>query len=122
MRRFLPLLAVAVLALPPTAFSIASATKLSGTTGPGFTITLNKAGKKVRTLTPGSYSITVADKSAAHNFVLTGPGIRNKQITGLAFKGTKTVTVTLKRGTYTYYCTPHRSAGMKGTFTVKRGS
>jgi plastocyanin len=119
MRRFLPFLAVAVLALPPTAFSIASATKLSGTTGPGFTITLKKGGTKVKTLRPGSYTITVGDRSSAHNFVLTGPGIRNKQITGLAFKGTKTATVRLKRGTYTYYCTPHRSSGMKGTFTVR---
>jgi phosphoribosyl-AMP cyclohydrolase len=119
MRRFLPLLVVAVLALPPTAFSIASATKLTGTTGPGFTITLKKAGTKVKTLRPGSYTITVSDKSSQHNFVLTGPGIKNKQITGLAFKGTKAVTVTLKRGTYTYYCTPHRSSGMKGGFTVK---
>jgi hypothetical protein len=122
MRRFLPLLVVAALALPPTAFSIMNATKLSGTTGPGFTITLKKAGTKVKTLRPGSYTITVSDKSSQHNFVLTGPGIKNKQITGLAFRGTKTVTVTLKLGTYTYYCTPHRSSGMKGTFTVKRAT
>jgi plastocyanin len=51
--------------------------------------------------------------------VLTGPGIRNKRVTTLAFTGSKTVTVTLKRGTYTYYCTPHRSQGMRGTFTVR---
>ena len=119
MRRLLPLVIAAVLALPPTAFAIMGATKLSGTTGPGLTITLKKAGKRVKTLTPGSYSITVSDKSSQHDFVLTGPGVKNKRITGLAFKGVKTVTVTLKRGTYTYYCTPHRSLGMKGTFTVK---
>jgi plastocyanin len=29
------------------------------------------------------------------------------------------VNVTLRRGTYTYYCTPHRSSGMRGTFTVR---
>jgi Copper binding proteins, plastocyanin/azurin family len=119
MRRLLPLLAVAALALPPTAFSIVSATKLSGTTGPGFTITLKKAGKKVTRLRPGSYTITVADKSSAHNFVLTGPGVRNLQVTTLAGTGTRSKTVTLRRGTYTYYCTPHRSHGMKGTFTVR---
>jgi hypothetical protein len=119
MRRLLPLLAVAALALPPTAFSVIAATKLSGTTGPGLTITLAKAGKKVRTLRPGSYTITVTDKSNQHDFVLTGPGIKNKRITGLSFKGTRSATVTLKRGTYTYYCTPHRSVGMKGSFTVR---
>ena len=32
-----------------------------------------------------------------HNFRIKGPGL-NKQITGLAFKGTKTVTVTIKGG------------------------
>jgi len=119
MRRLLPLLAVAALVVPPTAFALISATRLSGTTGPGFTITLKKVGVKVKTLRPGSYTITVADKSTQHDFVLTGPGIRNKRITGLAFKGTRSATVTLKRGTYTYFCTPHRSIGMKGTFTVK---
>jgi hypothetical protein len=119
MRRLLPLLIVAVLALPPTAFALISATRLSGTTGPGLTITLKKAGVRVKTLKPGAYTITVSDKSTQHDFVLTGPGIRRKVITGLTFKGTKTATVTLKKGTYTYYCTPHRSIGMKGTFTVR---
>jgi plastocyanin len=119
MRRLLPVAAVLVLALPPTAFAVLHATRLSGTTGPGLTITLKKAGKKVTALRPGKYSLTVNDRSAAHNFVLTGPGVRNRQITSLAFTGPKTVTVTLKRGTYTYYCTPHRSVGMKGTFRVR---
>jgi Copper binding proteins, plastocyanin/azurin family len=118
MRRLLPLLVVAALAVPPTAFSVLAATKLSGTTGPGLTITLKKAGKRVTKLTPGRYTITVSDKSNVHDFVLTGPGIRNRTITGLTFRGTKTATVTLKRGTYTYFCTPHRSIGMKGTFRV----
>jgi azurin len=118
-RRLLPLLAVLALLVPPTAFAVLSATKLSGTTGPGFTITLKKAGKKVTKLTAGTYTITVSDKSSAHNFVLTGPGVKNKVITGLGFKGSKTVTVKLKKGKYEYYCTPHRSSGMRGFLTVK---
>jgi hypothetical protein len=118
MRRLLPLLAVAALALPPTAFAVLSATRVSGTTGPGFTITLKKAGKKVKTLKAGKYTLTVSDRSSEHDFVLTGPGVRTRQVTGLGFKGTRTVSVTLKRGTYTYYCTPHRSFGMKGTIRV----
>jgi hypothetical protein len=92
-------------------------TKLVGTTGPGFTITLKKAGVKVRTLKHGKYTITVNDKSKAHDFRLKGPGL-NKLITGLAFKGSKTVTVTLKVGKYTYLCDPHVAQGMKGTFRV----
>jgi hypothetical protein len=117
MRRLLPLAAVLALVLPPTAFALLSATKLSGTTGPGFTITLKKAGKKVTDLKPGKYTITVSDKSSSHNFVLTGPGV-SKQVTGLGFVGTKTATVTLKRGKYTYFCTPHKPH-MKGSFTVR---
>jgi plastocyanin len=97
----------------------AAATKtLSGTVGPGETITLKFNGRTVRTLRRGTYRITVRDRSAgSHNFVLTGPGVANRQITGLAFAGTRTVTVRLRRGTYTFYCRPHRGF-MKGTFRV----
>jgi copper binding plastocyanin/azurin family protein len=119
MRRLLPLLVVLALAAPPTAFAVLSATKLTGTTGPGFTITVKKAGKKVKILTAGTYTLTVSDKSSSHDFVLTGPGIRKKQVTGLAFKGTKTVTVKLKKGRYTYLCDPHEYGGMKGEFVVR---
>jgi plastocyanin len=119
MRRLLPVAAVLALAVPPTAFAVVSATKLGGTTGPGLTITLKKAGKKVTRLTRGTYTITVSDRSANHNFVLTGPGVRARRITDVPFVGTKSATVTLRRGTYTYYCAPHRSIGMKGTFTVR---
>jgi len=58
----------------------------------------------------------VTDKSPIHNFHLTGPGV-NKEITSVSFQGTKTVTVTLKKGTYKYVCDPHASA-MKGSFKV----
>jgi hypothetical protein len=119
MRRLLPLITVLALALPPTTFAVVSATTINGTTGPGFTITLKKAGKRVTTLKPGRYTLRVSDRSTSHDFVLTGPGIRNKRVTTVAYTGSKTVNVTLRRGTYTYYCTPHRSAGMRGTFTVK---
>ena len=96
---------------------MASATKLKGTTGPGFTITLKKGTATAKTLPPGKYSITVVDKSKIHNFRIKGPGL-NKQITSLSFKGTKTVTVTLKKGKYTYQCDPHAAQGMKRTFRV----
>jgi hypothetical protein len=108
---------VAALAVTAPTSAGMSATKLVGTTGPGFTITLKKAGKTVKTLKAGKYTIAVNDKSNQHNFRLKGPGL-NKQITALAFKGSKTVTVTLKKGTYTYQCDPHVSLGMKHTFRV----
>jgi plastocyanin len=46
-----------------------------------------------------------------------GPGV-NKVVSTVPFTGTKTVTVTLKKGKYTYQCDPHSTA-MRGTFTVK---
>ncbi len=111
-------LAVAVAAAAPS-FGGGSMThpKLAGVTGPGFVITLKRNGTKVRTLSAGKYTLTVRDRSGQHDFRLKGPGV-NRQITGLAFRGTKTVTVTLRRGTYTYVCTPHIAQGMKGTFRV----
>jgi plastocyanin len=121
MFRTIPLSAVALaaslaLAAPALASSTA-ATPLAGTVGPGFTIKLAKGGKAVKTLTHGTYKITVADKSSSHNFDFFGPGVK-KVITTVPFIGTKSVTVTLKKGTYTFQCDPHASSGMKGTFKV----
>jgi plastocyanin len=104
------------LAVPALAGQSA-ATPLAGTVGPGFTITLTNAGKVVKTLKPGSYAITVKDKSSAHNFHIFGPGVKNV-VTTVPFVGTKKVTVTLKKGTYTIQCDPHASSGMKSTFKV----
>ena len=91
------------------------ATKLTGTVGPGFTITLTKAGKKVTTLKAGKYTIAVKDKSDFHNFHLTGSGLNKK--TSVAAVVNSTWTVTLKKGTYRYVCDPHKSQ-MKGSFKV----
>ncbi len=113
--RFIPLLVAGALAL--SAVPASAATMLDGTVGPGFTMTLTKGGQKVTSLKAGSYTFKIADKSAIHNYVLNGPGIKNKEITSLAPMGTKSATVTLKKGTYTYYCSPHTSS-MKYTFTV----
>jgi plastocyanin len=91
--------------------------KLHGTIGPGFTISLKNAqGKKVKSLKRGKYTFIVRDKANIHNFTLKGPGGRNKMISGTGFVGTKTVSVTLKKGTYRFYCTVHPF--VSGTFKV----
>jgi plastocyanin len=123
MNRTIPLTAAALaaslaLAAPAAlAGQTATATPLAGTVGPGFTIKLAKGGTAVKTLKHGTYKITVADKSSVHNFDFFGPGVK-KVITTVPFMGTKSVTVTLKKGTYTFQCDPHASSGMKGTFKV----
>jgi plastocyanin len=110
-------LVAASLAPAAPAFAGPAATPLTGTVGPGFTITLVKGGTKVGSLVTGSYRITVSDKASVHDFHLVGPGV-NKVITSVPFKGTKTVTLTLRSGKYTYQCDPHAAGGMRGTFTV----
>jgi plastocyanin len=109
---------IAAVAVP--AFAAPSQTakeKLTGTVGPGFTISLKHEGETVKKLDPGTYTLTVQDKASIHDFHLMGPGV-NKVVTTVPFTGTKTVTVTLKKGKYTYQCDPHSTA-MRGTFTVK---
>jgi plastocyanin len=86
--------------------------------GPNFKIEVEKAGKDVKTLKAGKYTIKVEDKANLHNFHLIGPGVNKK--TAVGFVGKKTWTVTLKPGKYTYQCDPHAANGMKGTFRVKR--
>lgn len=114
----LSLIAAAVAAAAFLASAQAATPKLVGEVGPGFTIELKKAGKDVKTLKAGKYTIKVEDKAAIHNFHLIGAGV-NKSTT-VSFVGDKTWTVTLKPGRYTYQCDPHAAAGMKGHFTVTK--
>ena len=99
------LAALGLLVASPAA---AAPLKLVATVGPGFSITLNEAGKHVGKLKAGTYSITVNDRSSIHDFHLVGPGVNMK--TSVAGTGTTIWTVTLKRGaTYRFMCDPHAS-------------
>ena len=117
----LMLAALGAVAVTISAAAALAATKstpsLLGTVGPGFTISLKDSkGKTVKTLPAGKYTVKVIDKSNIHNFHLKGPGV-DKEITDVGFQGTKTVTVTLKKGKYTFVCDPHAST-MHGGFSV----
>jgi plastocyanin len=92
---------------------------LKGTVGPGFTITLTSAGKKVVKLKAGTYLFAIADRGAIHNFVLEKEkgGTFEKTITSVPFTGTKSVKIKLTAGEWKYYCRPHESA-MFGSFKV----
>ena len=103
---------IAALVVPS---ALAATPTLTGTVGPGFTITLKKGTAKVTKLKAGAYVIKVSDKSKIHNFRLKGPGV-NKTTT-VGGTGTSTWKVTLKKGKYTYVCDPHATI-MKGSFTV----
>jgi len=81
-----------------------------GTVGPGFTISMAKKPTK-----PGTIKLVVSDKASIHNFHLVGPGVNVK--TSVPGMGTKTFTITLKKGTYNFFCDPHKSM-MHGSFTI----
>ena len=76
---------VAVVALVLSGPTAAAPPVVKGSVGPGFTISLTKGGKKVTSLKAGvRYRFEVTDRSSAHDFHLSGPGV-NKVITGGPF-------------------------------------
>jgi plastocyanin len=111
MKAILTIAALALMLAAPAS----SATPLTGTVGPGFTISLTAGGKKVTKLKAGTYTIKVNDKSNIHDFHLTGPGLN--KTTSVGGTGSQTWTVKLKKGKYHYQCDPHASF-MNGNFTV----
>ena len=113
LRTRLALVTLVAGALVIVASASAATPTLTGTDGPGFTITLKKGSTKVTSLKAGKYKIVIKDLSNIHNFHLKGPGVDKK--TGVGAKGTFTWTVTLKKGTYKFICDPH-AAIMKGSF------
>ena len=108
--------AAAIGLLAATSSSAAAPVTLTGTVGPGFTITLKQGLKTVKTLKAGTYTFTIHDKSPIHNFVVEGPGVA-RDITTPSFVGTKVVTLKLRHGKYKFYCRPHESQ-MFGFVTV----
>jgi plastocyanin len=80
--------------------------------------TANKA-----TATAGQVTISMKNMSGVQHNVAVQPGTSGPVIgaTGFITKGSTSVTVNLKPGTYTFFCQVpgHRAAGMEGNLTVK---
>jgi hypothetical protein len=92
--------------------------RLEGTVGTNdaFVISLfDASGAKVTHLDSGTYTVLVHDRSAEHNFHLTGPGVN--QSTDIEGVGDSTWTVALTDGIYRYQCDPHAGI-MNGRFAV----
>jgi plastocyanin len=110
-------IAAVVTAAAVAAGSAGAATpKLAGMVNDQFKISVTKSGKKVKTLKAGTYLLVVTDKTSAHNFHITGPGVN--KTTSVSGKKVVTWKLKLKKGVYKYVCDPHKSF-MKGSFTVK---
>jgi plastocyanin len=101
---------LATLALASPAFAAANTNTLTGTVGPGFTITMNK-----KTVKAGTHAITIHDLASIHDFHLMGAGVDKK--TSIPGTGTTKWTVKLKKGTYHFQCDPHRTI-MHGVLNV----
>jgi plastocyanin len=83
-------------------------------TNDAYVISLRDAnGDAVTQLPPGTYDITVSDRSEIHNFHLKGPGV--DMATPIETTQETTWTVTIGEGRYTYVCDPH-SPQMRGYF------
>jgi plastocyanin len=77
--------------------------------------------KKSLTAPPGKVTIVMTnDSSVPHDIALEGNGVDviGPIVTG---GGKSTVSVNLKLGTYTFYCSvdAHKAAGMVGTLTIR---
>jgi len=101
---------LAALALASVTFAATNANALTGTVGPGFTISMNK-----KTVKAGTYVITIHDLASIHDFHLTGPGVNKK--TSVAGTSTTKWTVRLKKGTHHFVCDPHQTI-MHGVLNV----
>jgi len=110
MRARLVLTGFAVAGLAAALPAAAATPIFKGTVGPGFTITMAKKPTKA-----GRIKLVVSDKASIHDFHLVGPGVNVK--TSVSGTGVKTFIVTLKKGTYHFFCDPHHSL-MNGSFTV----
>jgi plastocyanin len=111
----------AVLAVAASAHPRATHPTLVGTVGKNdaFKITLTTgAGKLVKTLKAGTYTVVIHDGSSIHNYELDGPRGKSWTFTSVSFKGTKRFMLTLRAGAYKAYCAPHEST-MFQRFTVR---
>ena len=126
---------------PPAATSATSTAAATGTTSTSASTSSAAAGasstltdsadpsgalkftKSTLTAKAGTVTIDFTNSSPlAHNFTVqqgtSGPVVG---ATPTFMGGTKTLTLKLKAGTYTFYCSVpgHRAAGMQGTLTVQ---
>ena len=72
-RIYLLLGAVAVALVATSAATPMALPKLTGTVGPGFTISLKRGLAPVKLLKAGKYTFVVSDKASIHNFQIEGP-------------------------------------------------
>jgi hypothetical protein len=76
---------------------------IRGNVGPGFTISVSQNRAQ-----PRLFTFIVRDRSAMHNWHISGPGDVNRR-TGVRFTGRREWNIRLRVGTYRIVCDPHSS-------------
>ena len=106
---------------PPPSGAITAKTRLVLTSGPAEVITLRtRAGKVVKSMKRGTYTVLVRDRGRTHNAHIRAPGY-NRQTRPLTYAGSQTWKVKLARtGRFSFFCDPHRLTGMRGSATIVR--
>jgi len=102
---------------PPSSPAAAKAAKLALAADPGGQLAYDT---KTLTAKAGSVSIVMANMSPIEHNLTVAQGSKVLGATPTFVGGSKTLTLNLKPGTYTFYCSVpgHRQAGMEGTLTV----
>ena len=111
----------------PSASSPAPATETGGSTGTSLQLSADPSGqlkydKQSLTATASNFTITLANMSPVPHDVTVAKA--NGQVVGataIFTGGSKSLSLKLSPGTYTFYCSVpgHRAAGMSGTLVVK---
>ena len=102
-------------AAPATAPGGGTSLKLAADPSGGLTYDTKQLSAKA-----GAVTITMANMSSLEHNVTVAQGTTVLGATPTFVKGSKTLTLTLKPGKYTFYCSVpgHRQAGMEGTLAV----
>ena len=126
-RILMPILAVALAVGSVAAFVAASAAGSAHAAKATRTLSANASGKlkfSVKTITAPHGKVTIVMKNPKgsglpHAIAVEGHGV-DKDGSTVDPGGTSRVTVTLKKGTYEFYCPVdgHKAAGMKGKLKV----
>ena len=111
---------------PATPAAGGGSSNISGGTGTPVNVTLADFSIDVSggtKLSAGTYTFNVTNNGpTGHNLTIEGPGVDN-QATPTFTSGTQQLTVTLKNGTYEFFCSVpgHKEAGMDVKVTVGSG-
>jgi plastocyanin len=102
---------------PATAPAPSATTSLKLAANPGGELSYDT---KALSAKAGTVTITMTNMSPVEHNVTVAEGSKVLGATPSFVGGTKTLTLSLKAGTYTFYCSVpgHRQAGMEGTLTV----